>query len=55
MPGTPQSKLIRSLISLMLNYGLDCMDEWDYINNKLYWAEYHWDMYEFYCNVLVNG
>jgi hypothetical protein len=55
VPGTPQAALIRSLVSLMLNYGLDCMDEWDYINNKLYWAEYHWDMYEFYANVLVNA
>jgi len=54
-PGTPQAKLVRALVTLMLNYGLDCMDEWDYINNKLYWAEYHWDMYEFYANVLVNG
>jgi hypothetical protein len=54
-PGTPQSKIIKALVNLLIQYGIDCMDEWAYIQNKLYWSQYHWEMYEFYCEVLVNG
>lgn len=50
--GTPQSKIIAAITSFLIQYGLDCIDEWHYIQNKLYWAEYHFEMYEFYSDVV---
>ena len=52
LPGTPQSRIVAGLISLMINYGLDCISEWEYINNKLYWSQYHYEMAEFYANAI---
>ena len=50
--GTPQSKIIAGLMTLLLSYGIDVMQEWDYIQNKLHWSEYHYEMMEFYQEVL---
>ena len=47
-PGTPMSKLMGVLINLLIQYGIDCTKEWHDINHKLYWAEYHFEMKEFY-------
>ena len=49
---TPTGKLVTAIVSLMLQYGLDCMDEWEYIQNKLYWSEYHFDLCEHYQNMI---
>lgn len=53
--GDPYSKAIAAVASLLLQYGLDCMDEWEYIQNKLHWSQYHYEMMEFYQDVLENG
>ena len=47
-PGSSKSKMIAVLINSLVQYGLDCCDEWAFIDNKLYWAQYHYEMYEFY-------
>lgn len=54
-PGTPQSKLIAVMINTMVQYGLDCCEEWHHINNKLYWAQYHYEMMEFYQDLIAKG
>jgi len=54
-PNDPKSKLIGATLTLLLQYGLDCMDEWNYIQNKLHWSEYHYEMMEFYQEVLLKG
>lgn len=47
-----KSKAIVMLISMLTKYGLDCIDEWNVINTKLRWSEYHYEMQEFYKEVL---
>jgi hypothetical protein len=51
----PRSKIIAITIDLLIYYGLNMIDEWNYIQNKLHWAEYHMEMMEFYQSVLVNA
>jgi len=46
--GTPQSRLIAVIATTLVQYSIDCCDEWEYIKTKLYWAEYHYEMAEFY-------
>ncbi|EFB42177.1 MULTISPECIES: hypothetical protein [Parachlamydia] len=48
VPGSPQSKLIAAILNLLLQYGLDCLAEWEEIDEKLYWIKYHYEMAEFY-------
>jgi hypothetical protein len=52
--GTPtvQAKLVVTVTQLLISYGLSAMDEWDYINDKLYWSKYHMELYEFYKDLL---
>ncbi len=52
---TPQSKIMAALVNIMVTYGLSVMDEWDYINYNLIDAEYHFEMMEFYNDVLNKG
>ena len=52
---TPQSKVVVGLLSFLTLYGIDCVNEWDEIKTLLNWAEYHYNMKEFYENVLVKG
>lgn len=52
--GTPQSKIIMAIMTLLTQYGLDCMEEWSYIQNKLYWSQYHYEQKEFYEDVLKH-
>lgn len=54
-PGTPHSKLITMILIALGEYTCYCWDEWDYIETKLKWSKYHWEMYEFYCDVLEKG
>ncbi len=51
-PNSPQSKLVAATMTLLLQYGLDCIDEWNYIQNKLHWSQYHYEMMEFYQDIL---
>jgi hypothetical protein len=50
--GSPYSKIVAVTLSLLLQYGLDCIDEWDEISEKFYWMKYHFEMAEFYQDVL---
>ena len=50
--GTPQSKIMAAITNLLITYGLSVMDEWDDINYNLMDAEYHFEMMEFYNDVL---
>lgn len=52
---TPMSKLVLSLISLLTSHGIDCIDEWYYIEEQLGWCQYHCEMVEFYLTVLEKG
>lgn len=52
---TPQTKLVATITNLLMNYGLDVMDEWNYINNKLYWSAYHFEMCDHYSSILDKG
>jgi len=52
---TPQSKIMAAIVNLMVTYGLSAMDEWDYINYNLADAQHHFEMFEFYNDVLNKG
>jgi hypothetical protein len=52
---TPQSKLMAAIVNIMVTYGLSVMDEWDYINYNLMDAAHHFEMMEFYNDVLNKG
>lgn len=54
-PGDLRSKLIGCLIVTLIEYGSDCYAEWSEMNSKLYWAQYHWEQYEFYSEVVRQG
>jgi hypothetical protein len=47
-----KSKIITAIITTLTQFGLDVQEEWSYINTKLYWAQYHYEMAEFYENML---
>ncbi len=51
-PATPWSKIIRMFISFSVQYVGHCKDEWNRIQTLLYTAEYHYQMAEFYEDVL---
>ena len=51
----PQSKAIIMLLAALERYGAAVMDEWDYIENKLNWSKFHYEMKEFYEHILING
>lgn len=50
-----KEKAIIILASSLVTYGFDCWNEWDYIENKLYWSRYHWEMYDFYVDLLSKA
>jgi len=47
-------RVIASLSALLINFGLDALDEWDYISEKLHWSQYHFEQCEFYQSLLNN-
>ena len=51
---TPQSRIIMAILTFMTQYGLDCIDEWNYIQNKLHWCQYHYKQKELYEDVLKH-
>lgn len=53
--GTPQSKIVAIIISLLTGYGLACLDEWNFINDNLMRSEVWWESYEFYKYALEHG
>lgn len=49
---TPSTALVVAFSTLLSQYGLHCLDEWDYINEKLYWAQYHFEQCALYAGKL---
>lgn len=47
-PGTPQSKIITMISVFLTQYGLDCINEWHYINEHMQQSKAWWESYEFY-------
>ncbi len=47
-------KLAAACISILCQYGLQVIEEWDYINEKLQWSEYHFKECEHYSNLLYK-
>ncbi len=54
-PGDPKSKIIITVITALIQYGIDSSDEWSYIDNKLYWSQYHFEMMEFHEHLIRQG
>jgi hypothetical protein len=54
-PGAPQSKMIGVIITTMVNYGLDCMAEWNQLQTTLLDAKSYYEMAEWYDEVLRKG
>jgi hypothetical protein len=53
--GTPQSKIAAACIAFLAKYGLSCMEQWHTIQTYLHKAKFHYEMKEFYEEVLVKG
>jgi len=53
--GGIRKKSAAVFIQLALEYGLDCMDEWDWISNKWHWVEHHTDLADFYERYLIHN
>ena len=49
---TPGQALVMAFVTMLSQYGLHCLDEWDYIADKLYWSEYHFGECVRYANLL---
>ena len=54
-PGEPRSKIIISIINALAQYCLDCSEEWRYINTKLHWSQYYFEMMEFHQTLIDHG
>lgn len=51
---TPGQALVMAFATMLSQYGLHCLDEWDYIQDKLYWAEFHFKECVYYANLLAK-
>lgn len=51
---TPTSALVVAFSTMLSQYGLHCLDEWDYIEEKLYWSKFHFDECAKYAS-LIHG
>jgi len=49
---TPGQALVMAFATMLSQYGLHCLDEWDYITDKLYWSQYHFEQCQYYANLL---
>jgi hypothetical protein len=49
---TFQSAIVVTLLGLLSQYGVDCADEWDYINEKLTWCQFHLEKCEDYAAII---
>lgn len=49
---TPNQALVIAFSSMLTQYGLHCLDEWDYIQDKLYWSNFHFEKCVYYANLL---
>lgn len=46
------SALVVAFSTMLSQYGLHCLDEWDYIEDKLYWSDYHFKQCAYYAKLL---
>lgn len=53
--GSGQAAVVSGLAVIFIDYGFEVLDEWEYIRNKLHWSQYHYEMMEFYQDLLKNG
>ncbi|MDP1880807.1 MAG: hypothetical protein Q8K60_07695 [Parachlamydiaceae bacterium] len=53
--GDLQSKVIATIVATLIQYGVDCCDEWNDIQTKLKWAKYHYEMMEFFDEVMKQN
>ena len=51
---SPTAKLVVAISSLLTQYGIDCLSEWEYIENKLYWSNYHFEMCDHYYQLIYS-
>ncbi len=49
---TPCFRLVSMVTTLLLQYSLDSMSEWNSIQNKLYWSSYHFELCDHYYNLI---
>jgi hypothetical protein len=49
---TPTSALVVAFAAMLSQYGCHCLDEWDYIQEKLSWSEYHFGRCAYYASLL---
>lgn len=52
---TPTSKLLCMVLSGFTQISIACIDEYIYIEMKLNWAQYHFDMCDHYSNLIRNN
>lgn len=52
---TPSLKIVLAVGSLLSQYGLECMKEWNFIKTNLYESQHHFEMYEFYNEILARA
>lgn len=48
----PTAALVVAFSTLLSQYGLHCLDEWDYIQDKLQWSQYHFEQCAYYAGLL---
>lgn len=49
---TVNARLVIAFAAMLSSYGLHCLDEWDYINDKLNWSQYHFEQCSYYSNLI---
>lgn len=52
---TPLSKVMAACAAFLSQYGLDCLEEWRKIQMFILEAQHHYELQEFYEEVLVKG
>lgn len=48
----PTAALVVAFSTMLSQYGLHCLDEWDYIQEKLQWSQYHFEQCAYYAEKL---
>lgn len=52
---TPCQALVVAFSTMLSQYGLHCADQWDYIEEKLYWSEFHFNECVKYAQLLQGA
>lgn len=55
MLGSPQSKIVAGILSLLTGYGCESSCSWTEMQTKLRWSEYHFGMMEFHQDMINAG